>query len=60
MPYLNIFSLPTNGEVGGLPSGTEQYYSFDYANVHIVSLDHKWPFATPTAVPPCCSGCRTT
>jgi acid phosphatase type 7 len=39
MPYLNIFTLPTNGEIGGLPSGTEQYYSFDYANVHIVSLD---------------------
>ncbi len=41
MPYLNIFTLPTNGEVGGLPSGTEQYYSFDYANVHIVSLDSQ-------------------
>jgi len=39
MPYLNIFTLPTDGEIGGLPSGTEQYYSFDYANVHIVSLD---------------------
>ncbi len=41
MPYLNIFTLPTDGEVGGLPSGTEQYYSFDYANVHIVSLDSQ-------------------
>jgi acid phosphatase type 7 len=41
MPYLNIFTLPTNGEVGGLLSGTEQYYSFDYANVHIVSLDSQ-------------------
>ncbi len=41
MPYLNIFTLPTNGENGGLPSGTEQYYSFDYANVHIVSLDSQ-------------------
>ncbi len=39
MPYLNIFTLPTDGEVGGLASGTEQYYSFDYANVHIVALD---------------------
>ena len=39
MPYLNIFTLPTNGEIGGLPSGTEQYYAFDYANVHIVGLD---------------------
>jgi hypothetical protein len=41
MPYLNIFTLPTDGEIGGLPSGTEQYYSFDYANVHIVSLDSQ-------------------
>jgi hypothetical protein len=41
MPYLNIFTLPQSGEVGGLPSGTEQYYSFDYANVHIVSLDSQ-------------------
>ncbi len=41
MPYLNIFTLPTNGEIGGLPSGTEQYYSFDHANVHIVSLDSQ-------------------
>jgi Calcineurin-like phosphoesterase/Purple acid Phosphatase, N-terminal domain len=41
MPYLNIFTLPTTGEVGGLASGTEQYYSFDYANVHIVSLDSQ-------------------
>ena len=41
MPYLNIFTLPTNAESGGLPSGTEQYYSFNYANVHIVSLDSQ-------------------
>ncbi len=41
MPYLNIFTLPTSGEIGGIASGTEQYYSFDYANVHIVSLDSQ-------------------
>jgi acid phosphatase type 7 len=39
MPYLDIFSLPTKGEAGGVPSLTEQYYSFNYGNVHIVSLD---------------------
>ena len=38
-PYLNIFSLPKNGEAGGVPSGTEKYYSFDYANVHFICLD---------------------
>jgi MYXO-CTERM domain-containing protein len=39
MPYLEMFSLPTRGEVGGLPSGTELYYSFDFANMHFVVLD---------------------
>jgi hypothetical protein len=38
-PYYDIFSLPTNGELGGAPSGTEAYYSFDYANIHLISLD---------------------
>jgi len=38
-PYLNIFSLPHNGEAGGLPSGTQKYYSFDYANIHFICLD---------------------
>jgi acid phosphatase type 7 len=38
-PYLSIFSFPTNGEAGGVPSGTPRYYSFDYANIHFVSLD---------------------
>ncbi|MFM1770700.1 MAG: hypothetical protein RJA22_3229, partial [Verrucomicrobiota bacterium] len=38
-PYLDIFSLPQAGEAGGVPSGTERYYSFDYANVHFLCLD---------------------
>ena len=41
MPYLDIFSLPAQAEAGGVPSGTEQYYSFDYGNVHVVSLDSQ-------------------
>lgn len=41
MPYLDIFSLPENGETGGTPSRTEQYYSFDYSIVHVVSLDSQ-------------------
>lgn len=32
--YLNYFYLPTTG------SGTERYYSFDYANAHFVCLDN--------------------
>ena len=37
--YLDIFSPPQNGEVGGLASGTRKYYSFDYANIHFIALD---------------------
>jgi hypothetical protein len=40
-PYLDIFTCPTNGEAGGRPSGTERYYSFDYANIHFVCLDSE-------------------
>jgi hypothetical protein len=39
LPYFAMFSLPTAGEAGGIPSGTEKYYSFDYANIHFVCLD---------------------
>ena len=41
IPYLSIFTLPAEAEAGGVPSGTEQYYSFDYGNVHFVSLDSQ-------------------
>ena len=37
--YYDIFSFPTSGEAGGLASNTEKYYSFDYGNMHIISLD---------------------
>jgi hypothetical protein len=38
-PYYDIFSLPRSGEAGGLASGTEAYYSFDYANIHFICLE---------------------
>ena len=38
-PYFDIFTLPKNGEAGGIPSGTEHYYSFDYGNIHFICLD---------------------
>lgn len=38
-PYFDMFTLPAAGEAGGAPSGTESYYSFDFANVHFVVLD---------------------
>jgi hypothetical protein len=39
MPYYDIFTMPVNGESGGVASGNEAYYSFDYGNVHFLSLD---------------------
>jgi hypothetical protein len=43
LAYFQIFSLPGGGESGGLPSGTERYYSFDHANIHFVALDSTLP-----------------
>ncbi|WP_298364983.1 choice-of-anchor D domain-containing protein [uncultured Lutibacter sp.] len=37
--YYEIFAHPTAGEAGGIPSGTEEYYSFDYANIHFIVLE---------------------
>jgi hypothetical protein len=39
--YLEIFSLPARGEAGGVASGSERYYSFDYGNIHFVCLDSE-------------------
>ena len=47
-PYYAIFNLPKNGEIGGLASGTEAYYSFDYANIHFISLDSYETSRSPT------------
>ena len=35
----NIFSFPTAGECGGVPSGTERYYSWNYGQIHFIALD---------------------
>jgi hypothetical protein len=37
--YYTAFTLPTQGEAGGVPSGSEAYYSFDYANIHFINFD---------------------
>jgi hypothetical protein len=38
-PYYDIFTLPKSAEAGGLASGTEAYYSFDYGNIHFICLE---------------------
>ncbi|MES1217251.1 MAG: Ig-like domain-containing protein [Bacteroidota bacterium] len=37
--YYNIFSLPSNGQAGGVASNTEAFYSYNYGNIHFVALD---------------------
>jgi len=39
--YYDVFEQPTRGEAGGVASGTAHYYSFDWGNVHFVSLDSE-------------------
>ncbi|MHA8081590.1 metallophosphoesterase [Aquirufa regiilacus] len=39
IPYFQNFTLPTKGEMNGIPSNSEAYYSFDYGNVHFICLD---------------------
>jgi len=38
-PYYDLFTLPRAAEAGGVPSGTEAYYSFDHGPIHFVCLD---------------------
>ncbi|MEZ4238293.1 MAG: PKD domain-containing protein [Myxococcota bacterium] len=38
-PFFDLFTLPTAGECGGVASGTEAYFSFDYGPVHVIVLD---------------------
>ncbi|MCB9231665.1 MAG: metallophosphoesterase [Bacteroidia bacterium] len=40
-PYYDIVDVPTQGECGGVPSGTEAYYSFDLGNVHFVAANSE-------------------
>jgi hypothetical protein len=47
-PYYDIFTLPKGGEAGGLASGTEAYYSFDYGNIHFIVLDSFDSSRSPT------------
>ena len=39
VPYYSIVTVPANAESGGLASGTEHYYSYDYGNIHFIMLD---------------------
>lgn len=38
-PYFDIFSMFTSGQGGGVASGTEAYYSFNYGQIHFICLE---------------------
>ncbi len=40
-PYYDQFTMPKNAEAGGVASGTEAYYSFNYGNIHFIVLDSQ-------------------
>jgi hypothetical protein len=46
--YYEIFNMPERAEAGGVPSGTEAYYSFNYANIHFICLDSEGTDRSPT------------
>lgn len=48
-PYYDAYVTPTRAEAGGLASGTEAYYSFDYANAHFICLNSFDLDRAPTA-----------
>jgi len=37
-PYLDAFYLPTKTQSAGVTSNSELYYSYDYGNIHFISL----------------------
>lgn len=40
-PYFDFVDVYTNAEAGGVPTGHELFYSFDYRNVHFISLNSE-------------------
>lgn len=40
-PYYDIVDVPTQAEAGGVASTYELYYSFDYGNIHFISLNSE-------------------
>ncbi|MCW8917859.1 MAG: metallophosphoesterase family protein [Gammaproteobacteria bacterium] len=39
--FHKLFTFPEEGELGGLPSGSEHYFSIDYGQAHLIFLDSE-------------------
>lgn len=51
-PYYDIFNNPMNAEAGGVASNTELYYSYDFGNIHFISLNSELPVWTSSSNSP--------
>jgi len=40
-PYLDMIDPPQFGELGGVPSNRKIFYSFDYGDIHFISLNSE-------------------
>ena len=38
-PFYDAYVCPEKGEAGGVPSGDESFYSFDYGDIHFICLN---------------------
>jgi hypothetical protein len=38
-PFFDAYVCPTKGEAGGVPSGSESFYSFNYGDIHLICLN---------------------
>lgn len=45
--YYDIFTMPAAGECGGVASGTEAYYSFNWGDIHVICLDSEGSSRAP-------------
>lgn len=44
-PYFDMVEVFKNAEMGGVPSNTEVYYSYDYGNTHFLALNSEvWKY----------------
>jgi acid phosphatase type 7 len=41
-PYYDVYSSPRNGEAGGVASSNKAYFSYDYGNIHFLSLNSEF------------------
>lgn len=47
-PYFAMFTFPTAAQLGGVASGSEAYFSFDYGNTHFIVLDSEEAPTSPS------------